>query len=147
MAVDIIWTTGMGYADLTAPIRTACEQGRAVLWATQSGTCLVFAELDGTLVRIRHGTNPQRGDGRALVVLAPFFATSCGCGDGGGYRSTPPTLVAALDAPHEVDSVEDRMPLGRWGPPGGAAEVPPGHPAGPCPAYHCCVRLAAGAQP
>ena len=130
------------WTDLTDPIVEQVAT-RAVVWISFSGTVQLFAMLEGLMTRTRvpsRGRAAHWGDGWPLLVEDPVFWTACGCGDGTGYRSTRPLLVAAVDSPTEVDDLHEE---------GGALAkslvaagftgdmVPAGHPPEPCGAIYC----------
>lgn len=130
------------WTDLTTALSAAVGQGRIGLWMSFSGTVQYFATVDGCLTRTRQPARGSEhpGDGFPLIVEPPFFATACGCGDGTGYRSTRPLLVALVDGPGDMDEMCDlRRRLVRQMVDDGfdAGSLPAGHPPGPCVALYC----------
>lgn len=147
MAHRVLYQFPGGYRDLAGDIVAAAAAGQMVVWLSASGTASLYGSHDGCLIRVRRSiTNPHPGDDFPLMVVNPFTATSCGAGDGAGFRSTPPVLVAVIDTPEDVESGNE---LGRklrqqidedvW------RTIPPDHPDHACTALYCRVRLAAEA--
>lgn len=143
MLMEVLYRAGEPWVDLAGPIRLAVTTGRAVLWLSWSGTRQLFAwPDDGPFVRARHGVegSVHPFDGHPLVVHEPWFATSCGTGDAGGYRSTPPLLVAVIAGAGAVEAAmaEARALVERLDTAGFSFDdIPEGHPDRPCGAMLC----------
>jgi hypothetical protein len=139
---QVLHRADASWADLTDPVLQHVAT-QAVLWVSFSGTLQVFAMRDGLLTRTRvprRGRSTHLGDGYPVLLRDPAFWSACGCGDGTGYRSTRPLLVAAIDNPREIDDLSEEA--------GALADsllaagltrdvMPPGHPPDPCGAIYC----------
>jgi hypothetical protein len=130
------------WVDLTDRILERVHRGRPVLWVGLSGALQLFAAADGVLTRTRQAPDgaQQLGDGWPLIVQPPLFATACGCGDGSGYRSTRPLLVAALTSADDVSGLlEQARSVARQLLDAGydLAAPPAGHPPQSCRALTC----------
>jgi hypothetical protein len=142
VAVSVLYRAGDPWVDLTDRVLETVQAGHVVMWVSLSGTIQLFAGADGFITRLRRGAagSVHAGDGLPLLVEAPFFATACGCGDGSGYRSTPPLGVGVIDTAADVEALyaearrlAEELVAAGYDP----ARVPDGHPDGPCPALYC----------
>jgi hypothetical protein len=142
VAATILYRAQQAWADLTDDVQVALIGGRSVMWVSLSGSAQVIVLWDGVAVRFRHA-GPEAtlvGDGLPLLIEQPFFATSCGLGDGSGYRSTPALLVATFETTDDIDTLVDEARQVRaqlvadgYDP----TDRAPGHPDWPCLALHC----------
>lgn len=140
--MGVLHRAGGPWLDLRPEMVAVTSSRHSVLWVSFSGTVQLIAVVEGALTRVRQGSrwSPHPGDGWQLFVEEPYFATSCGFGDGSGYRSTPPLLVATVGGAADVASALDeaRIWSRQLAADGHDLEgTPSGHPTGPCGALYC----------
>lgn len=148
----LLHRAGGPWVDLGPQLVAEISREKAVMWVSFSGTVQIFATVEDAPTRTRQGSrgSPHLGDGWTLLLEDPFFATACGCGDGTGFRSTPPLLVATIDTAADVARLfEDAKRWARRLADSGhdIDAVPTGHPKHPCGAMYCPRILPESALP